>query len=255
MTEIAITFLLLAIGGFLVLAIVLHFKEQARIERQRKAARLNSQLRLVRGFLDEMPTQYQPKDMRIWLYSRIIALSDQLLELQSDSNLARRRTQYSDELQSFQQSPDDRKPRTINDELMITSLKRMFESFRTYILLAQKEKSLSSDQARRFDDLLVFYKYKVSADFFAYKANQAFLNGKVETALSIYQEALSQLAPVKDSPDAQSSVIYLNQAIEEISQQSPLHVETSKTPANKEELDSEWEQFIDDNTFEEKKRF
>ena len=67
MTAIIVTLLLLIIGGFIAFAIYLQLKEQARIERLRKAALLNNQLRQVRRYLDEMPAQYQPKDMRLWL--------------------------------------------------------------------------------------------------------------------------------------------------------------------------------------------
>lgn len=256
MTEIAIFILLLLIGGVIVLAIVLQFKEQARQEKARKLTRLDNQLRLLRSFIDDIPAQYQPKDMRIWLYSRVVAVCDDILTLKTDIAITKKRTRFADELKRFQGSEDKRRPKPINDELLISGLKRMFESLRSYILLAHKEKHISLDTVQHYEHLLLFYKYQVSADYFAFQARQAYLNGKKETAIEIYKEAISQLAPMKDAPEAQDIIAEFNGHIADINEEitTPAEDDTRNQKAN-EALDEEWEQFIDESTFAEKKRF
>ena len=72
----------LVIGGFIAFAIWLQLKEKSRLDGLRKIAALNNQLRQVRRYLDDMPPQYQPKGMRLWLFKRTVAIFDQLIFLQ-----------------------------------------------------------------------------------------------------------------------------------------------------------------------------
>ncbi|MGR0277775.1 hypothetical protein ACUM5Y_01875 [Marinomonas dokdonensis] len=256
MTEIAIFILLLLIGSVIVLAIVLQFKEQARQEKLRKLTRLDNQLRLLRSFIDDIPSQYQPKDMRIWLFSRVVAVCDEIQTLKTDTAIAKKRSRFAEELKRFQGNQDNRKPKPINDELLISGLKRLFESLRSYILLAHKEKQLSLDVVQRYESLLMLYKYQVSADFYAFQAKQAYLNGKKENAIQIYKEAISQLAPIKDTPQVVPIIDDFNAVIADINAEiTAPPVDDNLPNKNTEALDEEWEQFIDESTFTEKKRF
>ncbi|BDX03567.1 hypothetical protein MACH16_23150 [Marinomonas pontica] len=154
MTAVTITVLLLVIGGFIAFAIFLQLKEQARLEKLRKVATLNNQLRQVRRYLDEMPPQYQPKDMKLWLFSRMIAIYDQLLVLQPDITLTRRREHLLEEMAEFQESKQKRRAKPMNDELMIIEIRRLFESFKSFLIASQKEKTIDPDVVHRYSKLL-----------------------------------------------------------------------------------------------------
>lgn len=156
MTAVTITVLLLVIGGFIAFAIFLQIKEQARLEKLRKVANLNNQLRQVRRYLDEMPPQYQPKDMRLWLFSRMIAIYDQLILLQPDPTLTRRRGHLAEEMVEFQTNKQKRRAKPMNDEILIIEVKRLFESFKSFLIVSQKEKSIDPDVVHRYSKLLDF---------------------------------------------------------------------------------------------------
>ncbi|SBS28749.1 hypothetical protein MSP8886_01300 [Marinomonas spartinae] len=257
MTAVTVTVLLLVIGGFVGVAIVLQLKEQARIEKLRKIASINNQIRQVRRYLDDLPPQYQPKDMRLWLFSRMVTLYDELIQFEPNSALQRRKSHLEQEMTEFQSSKQKRRAKPINDELLIMELKRLLESFHFFIKQSVKEKTLNSDTGARYEGLLLFYKYKLNADFHAYLGRQAFLTGKMDAALSSYKEALSQLAPVKDNPETLSSIKQLEGIIDEIEKELDAKREAEETTVEDEEssINDEWDKFMDDATFKEKKHF
>lgn len=260
MTAVTITVLLLVIGGFIAFAIFLQLKEQARLEKLRKVATLNNQLRQVRRYLDEMPPQYQPKDMKLWLFSRMIAIYDQLLVLQPDITLTRRREHLLEEMAEFQESKQKRRAKPMNDELMIIEIRRLFESFKSFLIASQKEKTIDPDVVHRYSKLLNFYHYKINADYHSYLARKAFLSGQMETAVEMYKEALSQLTPVKESIEAQSTILKLKDLLQEIEddlalQKAEEEISRSMDSQEEGELDDEWSKFIEDSTFQAKKRF
>jgi tetratricopeptide (TPR) repeat protein len=260
MTAVTITVLLLVIGGFIAFAIFLQLKEQARLEKLRKVATLNNQLRQVRRYLDEMPPQYQPKDMKLWLFSRMIAIYDQLLVLQPDITLTRRREHLLEEMAEFQESKQKRRAKPMNDELMIIEIRRLFESFKSFLIASQKEKTIDPDVVHRYSKLLNFYHYKINADYHSYLARKAFLSGQMETAVEMYKEALSQLTPVQESIEAQSTILKLKDLLQEIEddlalQKAEEEISRSMDSQEEGELDDEWSKFIEDSTFQTKKRF
>lgn len=260
MTAVTITVLLLVIGGFIAFAIFLQIKEQARLEKLRKVANLNNQLRQVRRYLDEMPPQYQPKDMRLWLFSRMIAIYDQLILLQPDPTLTRRRGHLAEEMVEFQTNKQKRRAKPMNDEILIIEVKRLFESFKSFLIVSQKEKSIDPDVVHRYSKLLDFYRYKVNSDYHAYLARKAFLSGQMQTSVEMYKEALAQLMPIKDSVEAQPTILKLKDLLQEIEddlalQKAEEEITKSVDSADEEELDDEWSKFIEDSSFKEKKRF
>lgn len=260
MTSVTITVLLLIIGGFIAFAIYLQLKEQARLEKMRKVVTLNNQLRQVSRYLDDIPSQYQPKDMRLWLFSRLISIYDQLLVLQPDPTLSRRRRNIQEEMTEFQASTQKRRAKPMNDELLIMEVKRLFESFKSFLLTSQAEKTIDSDLVHRYSKLLNFYHYKVNADHHAYLGRKAFLSGKMDMAIDMYKEALSQLAPVKESIEAQSTIQKFEEIIRDI--QDDMALQQAESEVSKDidgqgdgELDDEWNKFIDSSGFQKKKRF
>lgn len=260
MTAVTITVLLLVIGGFIAFAIFLQLKEQARLDKLRKVAMLNNQLRQVRRYLDEMPPQYQPKDMRLWLFSRMIAIYDQLLLLQPDITLTRRRGHLAEEMSEFQVSKQKRRAKPMNDELLILEIRRLFESFKSFLALSQKEKNINSDMVHRYSKLLNFFHYKINADYHSYFARKAFLSGQMEAAADLYKEALSHLEPIKESLEAQPIILQLKDLLQEIEddlslQKAEEEINKSIESESEEELDDEWSKFIEDSTFQAKKRF
>lgn len=260
MTAVTITVLLLVIGGFIGFAIFLQLKEQARLTKLRKISTLNNQLRQVRRYLDEMPPQYQPKDMRLWLFSRMLAIYDELIILQPDATLTRRRAHLAEEITEFKTSKEKRRAKSMNDELIITEVKRLFESFKSFLIVSQLEKSIPSDIAERYSKLLDFYHYKVSSDYHGHLARKAFLSGQMESAIDLYKKALSQLAPIKESTEAQTIILKYEELLQEIEDDLALQKaeeEASKSMDNEDEedLDDEWSKFIEDSSFKEKKRF
>lgn len=259
MTAVSITVLLLVIGGFIVFAIVLQLKEQARLAKLRKVAALNNQLRQVRRYLDEMPPQYQPKDMRLWLFSRMLQIYDQLLALQPDATLTRRRNHLAEEIEEFQTSKQKRRAKPMNDEVLIVEVKRLFDSFETFLTMAQRDKEIDSDLSYRYIQLMHFFKYKINADYYAYLARKDFLSGRMDKALELYKEALSQLSPIKESAQAKPLILKLKDVIQELEEDLALQKAEEEIGRNmddeKEELDDEWNKFIEDSEFKEKKRF
>ncbi|CZF85662.1 hypothetical protein GCE9029_05101 [Grimontia celer] len=79
----------------------------------------------------------------------------------------------------------------------------------------------------------------------------------MDAALSSYKEALSQLAPVKDNPETLSSIKQLEGIIDEIEKELGAKREAEETTVEDEEssINDEWDKFMDDATFKEKKRF
>lgn len=262
MTAVVVTLLLLVIGGFIAFAIYLQLKEQARIERLRKAALLHNQLRQERRFLDELPAQYQPKDMRLWLYTRIIATCDELLKIQPEEPLSRRRRFLHEEMVQFQSSKEKRRAKPVIDDVQILELKRLFESFTSYILNCKADKKIDHESAERFESLLHLYKYKVNADYHAYLARQFFLTHKMDEAIAEYHEAIAQLKPIHEQPEAAESITKYEEIIQEIEDDLELQrkeaeaaLENQEDAEAEEELDEEWQKFMSDGEFERKKHF
>lgn len=262
MTAIIVTLLLLVIGGFIAFAIVLQMKEQARLERLRKVAHLSNQMRQIRRYLDELPAQYQPKDMRLWLFARLIATCDELLGLQKDEHLSRRRNFLYEEMQQFQSSKEKRRAKPVIDEVQIIELKRLFESFIGYLTSAKSQKQIDEEMFMRFDGLLHWYKFKVNADHHSYLARQFFLTHKMEDAIGEYREAINVLKPIFENPEAAAMIEKYEETIKEIEDDIELQQrEAEFEEANKEdedaegELDDEWQKFMEDGEFKRKKHF
>ncbi|RDL43067.1 hypothetical protein DN730_16330 [Marinomonas piezotolerans] len=262
MTTVFVTLLLLVIGGFIAFAIYLQLKEQARIERLRKVALLNNQLRQERRFLDELPAQYQPKDMRLWLFSRILATCDELLAIQPDEPLARRRRFLQEEMVQFQSSKEKRRAKPVIDDVQILELKRLFDSFANYIHNAKTTKKIDQESAERYESLLMLYKYKVNADYHAYLARQSFLTHKMEEAVSEYQEAINQMRPIQEQPEAAEVIKKYEETIQEIEddlelqrREAEMAAESQEDDEAEGELDDEWQKFMTDGEFQRKKHF
>ncbi len=76
----------------------------------------------------------------------------------------------------------------------------------------------------------------------------------------MYKEALSQLTPVKESIEAQSTILKLKDLLQEIEddlalQKAEEEISRSMDSQEEGELDDEWSKFIEDSTFQTKKRF
>ncbi|MBR7888316.1 hypothetical protein J9B83_05105 [Marinomonas sp. A79] len=260
MTAVTITVLILLIVGFITVVTILQLKEQARIEKLRQIAALNNQIRQVRRYLDDMPPQYQPKDMRLWLLSRKIALYEKLLSLQADGTMARRRDNLAEEMETFQASKQKRRAKPISDELMILDIRRLFDSFKSFLMSSKTEKTISSDVVHRYNRLLHFYHFKVSSDYHAYLARKAFLSGQFDESTELYKEALAQLNPVKDTIEAQPAVAKLKDLLHEIIEDIALQKAEAEIAKHEDvkkeaELDNEWENYINSESFQQKKRF
>lgn len=262
MTAIIVTLLLMVIGGFIAFAIYLQLKEQARVERLRKVALLNNQLRQVRRYLDELPAQYQPKDMRLWLYARMIAICDELLAVQPDEPLSRRRRFLQEEMQQFQNSKEKRRAKPVVDEIQIMELKRLFESFHGYLLTAKSSKQIDEDTFARYDELIHWFQYKINADHHSYLARQFFLTHKMEEAISEYHEAIAQLKSVEEKPEAAELIEKYLETIQEIQEdmelqqrEAEMEAEAMEDSEAEDELDDEWQKFIQDGEFQRKKHF
>ncbi|MCB5160825.1 hypothetical protein [Marinomonas algarum] len=260
MTAMTITVLILLVVGFVALVVVMQLKEQARLDKLRKIAELNNKIRQVRRYLDETPPQYQPKDMRLWLISRKIKLYEQLLALQPDKTMSRRHDNLVEELQRFQDSKQKRRAKPINDELMILEIRRLFESFKSFLIASKKERTISGDVVHRYNRLLHFYHFKVSSDYHAYLARQAFLSGQLDTSIDLYKESLNQLNPVKETIEAQDTISRLKDLLHEIIEDTALQKAEQEMSKHEDvkreaELDAEWNNYIEGSDFQTKKRF
>ncbi|MDB4838096.1 hypothetical protein OAH87_06495 [Marinomonas sp.] len=262
MTTIIVTLLLLVIGGFIAFAIWLQLKEKSRLDGLRKIAALNNQLRQVRRYLDDMPPQYQPKGMRLWLFKRTVAIFDQLILLKSDVSLTRRRNLLMEEMKNFQSNTQKRRSKPMNDEVLITEVKRLFDSFEGFLAESQQEKTINEKQSSQYLKLVGFFKYKVQSDFHAYGARKASLSGQHEQALEMYNEAIAQLSHVKELPPAQPTLVKYNDAISELNaaialkkqEEEAAEKEKQNLPTS-EIYDDEWGKFVESSEFKKKEKF
>lgn len=251
---------LLVVGiGFIGFVVTLQMKEQARLERLRKVAMLNNQTRQVRHYLDDLPAQYQPKDMRLWLYSRLVGIHDDLMKLAPDEKLAKRRSHVVDEMEKFQSSKQKRKAKAINDELLIINIRRLLDSFFTFIQQSKEAKKLDSDSCHKYSQLIGFYRYKLNADHKAYQARQFFLTGKMQEAVDMYRTAAGELTEIEETPEAKEAINKYNSAADEI--ESDLKLQQQEAEMNEDEgeeqegLDDEWSKFMEAGEFTKKKTF
>lgn len=262
MPVITIVVLLVVFFGFVGFMVVMQLQEQARLERLRKVAHLNNQNRLVRRYLDDLPPQYQPKDLRLWLFSRLLANYNELLALQPDESLSRRRALLAEEMENFKESKQKRKAKAINDELVVIELRRLLDSLISYIEQEKRHKNLDQDTAFRYNNIITFFRCKVRADHQAYQARQFFLLGKLEEAIEFYEKAIGELEEVEQIPEAMEAKKRFEGYITEL--QSDLQLqqdEAAKEAENaedcsaEEELDDEWAKFFENNEFQKKKHF
>lgn len=251
---------LLVLGvGFIGFVITLQMKEQARLEKLRKVAMLNNQTRQVRHYLDDLPAQYQPKDMRLWLYSRLVGIHDELMKLAPDEKLAKRRSHVIDEMEKFQASKQKRKAKAINDELLIINIRRLLDSFFSFIQQSKEAKKLDGDACHKYSQLIGFYRYKLNADHKAYQARQFFLTGKLQEAVDMYRVAAGELEEVGETAEAKEAINKYNSAADEIESDLKLQQQEAEMAAEDEEdqgeLDDEWSKFMEDDSFTKKRTF
>lgn len=251
---------LLVVGiGFIAFVVTLQMKEQARLEKLRKVAMLNNQTRQVRHYLDDLPAQYQPKDMRLWLYSRLVGIHDELIKLAPDEKLAKRRRHVVEEMEKFQASKQKRKAKAINDELLIINIRRLLDSFFSFIQQSKDAKKLDSDACHKYSQLISFYRYKLKADHKAYQARQFFLTGKLQEAVEMYRNAAEELDEIKETPEAKEAIMKYNSAADEIESDLKLQQQEAEMEEEEEEdqdgLDDEWSKFMENDEFTKKKTF
>ena len=256
---IIITGLLILGGAFIVFVIYLQLKEQARIDKLRKVAALNNQTRQVRHYLDDLPAQYQPKDMKVWLFTRLVEIFDELQALAPDDKTVTRRQRVVEELEVFRGSKQKRKAKAINDELMVINLRRLLDSLQNFLTHSRGTKKLDADTFERYSQLIAFYRYKLSSDNKAFLARQSFLSGRLEDAIRMYKKAIEDLAPISSMDEAKEIEARLKTLIVEIEDDLKLQQEEAKeheeAEAEAEELDSEWNKFIDSDGFTKKRTF
>lgn len=258
MTTITIIVLLALFGGFIGFIIMLQMKEQARLEKLRKASLLNNQTRQIRRYLDDFPPQYQPKDLRLWLFSHLVSIFDELLSLQPDEQLKRRRANVAQEMQEFRDSKQKRKARAVNDELQVMELKRLFDSFDNFLNTAKEQKKIDADSSFKYKSLLSFFRYKVSSDHKGYLARQAFLINKFDDAIELYKQAVKELEPIKDVPEADEARKKFQGYADEIEADLKLQQQEDalmEDEDGEEDMDDEWSKFIGSSDFEKKKTF
>lgn len=251
---------LIVVGiGFVAFVVTLQMKEQARLEKLRKVAMLNNQTRQVRHYLDDLPPQYQPKDMRLWLYSRLVGIHDDLIKLAPDDKLARRRSHVVEEMERFQGSKQRRKAKPINDELLIINIRRLLDSFFSFIQQSKDDKKLDPDSCHKYTQLIGFYRYKLNADHKAYQARQFFLTGKMQDAVDMYRTAAGELSEIEETPEAKEAIDKFNSAANEIESDLKLQQQEAEASAEDEEeeegLDDEWSKFMEEGEFTKKKTF
>lgn len=257
MSTLIITALLIVSGAFISFVIYLQLKEQARLEKQRKVATLNNQTRQVRHYLDDLPAQYQPKDMRLWLFGRLLEIFDEIQKLAPDDRILTRRQRVVEELEVFRGSKQKRKAKAINDEMMVINLRRLLDSFQNFLTHSRGNKKIDVDTYERYSQLIAFYRYKLGSDNKAFLARQLFLSGKLEESIAMYKKALEELAPISGMGEAKEIEERLKSVIAEIEEDLKLQQEEAKMLEDDEEeqLDDEWNKFIEDDGFTKKRTF
>ena len=256
MSVIIITGLLLLGGAFVGFVIYLQLKEQARIDKLRKVAALNNQTRQVRHYLDDLPAQYQPKDMRLWLFSRLLGIFDELQSLSPDDKTVKRRQRVAEEFESFKASKQKRKAKAVSDELMVINLRRLLDSLQTFLKSSLSAKKLDSDSFDRYSKLITFNRHKLSSDNKAFLARRSFLSGKLEESVELYKKAIDELEPLEGMDGTKELEDRMKQTIAEIESDLKLQQEEEALLAEEEdeELTEEWGKFMDDDDGFTKKR-
>lgn len=258
MSVIIITGLLLLGGAFIGFVIYLQLKEQARIDKLRKVAALNTQTRQVRHYLDDLPAQYQPKEMRLWLFSRLIGIFDELQTLSPDDKTVKRRQRVAEEFETFKASKQKRKAKAVSDELMVINLKRLLDSLHSFLKSSMTSKKLDADTFERYSQLIAFNRYKLGSDNKAFLARRSFLSGKLEDAIALYKKALEELEPIVGMDGTKELEDRIKKLIEEIEDDLKLQQEEAALLADEEEeeLTEEWDKFMDsDDGFTKKRTF
>jgi len=258
MATITIAILLLLAGGFVGFIIMLQVKEQARVEKLKRASTLNNNIRQIRRYLDELPPQYQPKELRLWLFSCQIESLAELFKLQPDEPIKRRRSHAIAEMEEFRDGKVKRKARAISDELQIIELRRLFDSISNFLLAAKEQKKIDADNTTKFRDIMRVFNYKVSADHKAYLARQAFLTNRFEDTIMLYKEAITELNSIKDSAEAVEAIKRYQSLIsdteKELAQQQAQQAAEDAEAAQ--QPDEEWDKFTEQtDDFEKKKYF
>lgn len=256
MSVIIITGLLLLGGGLIGFIIYLQLKEQARIDKLRKIAALNSQTRQVRHYLDDLPPQYQPKDMRLWLFARLMGIFDELQNLAPDEKTRNRRLRVAEELETFKSSKEKRKAKAISDEMMVINLRRLLDSLYGFLENSVRAKKLDKETFERYSKIITFNRYKLSSDNKAFLARRSFLSGKLEDAIELYKKALLDLEPIAGMEGTKEIEEKLQQMVIEIESDLKLQQEEAARLAEEEGegLTEEWDKFMDDDDGFTKKR-
>ncbi|TBR43117.1 hypothetical protein CBF23_005375 [Marinomonas agarivorans] len=258
MSVIIVTGLLLLGGGLIGFIIYLQLKEQARIDKLRKVAALNNQTRQVRHYLDDLPAQYQPKDMRLWLFSRLLDIFDELQRLSPDEKTRNRRQRVAEELEVFKSSKQKRKAKAISDEMMVINLRRLLDSLSNFLEISVRNKKLDKETFERYSQSIAFNRYKLSSDNKAFVARRAFLSGNLEEAIELYKKALVDLEPIQGMDGCKELEDKLKQMVVEIESDLKLQQEEAARLAEQEdeELTEEWDKFMeDDDGFTKKRTF
>lgn len=256
MSVIIITGLLLLGGAFVGFVIYLQLKEQARIDKLRKAATLNNQTRQVRHYIDDLPAQYQPKELRVWLFTRLIGIFDELLVLAPDEKTERRRQRVAEEFEVFKKSTQKRKAKAVNDDIMVINLRRLLDSLQTFLKSSRGAKKLDPDAFERYSQQIAFYRYKLASDNKSFLARKAFLSGKLEDSIALYKKAILELSPISTMDEAVEIENRTNKIIEEIEADLKLQEEAKQLEEEEEEgLSGEWDNFVEDDGFVKKRTF
>ncbi len=244
--------LLVAIVALSIAAIAItQLRERAKIERARKAKTLEDSYKRASILLDELPSQYLTKEIKLLLLRRMEASCQNLEKLGTNLPAA----DWLSEARLLQQKvlddQDQRPPLRIDSPAKCNRIKELLENLFKLIESLHKAGELDNRTTKKNLKYVLFLIHKTNADLHIFQARELLRQNEKRKAIHEYHLASTELGKSKDHPLAAKIIKSLRTRIKELEGQLS---EGQAKPVTEEQnrLDKEWGTFLEDDNWKKK---
>jgi len=248
MTTATVIMILFAVAAVSILVIfTAQAREKARIERQRRLTAAEDGYRHIHSILDGLPPQYLNRELRQLLLREAIRRAGVMGELGSTKNIDGLIRADEERLEQLTgETSETAQPVKIESAETAREIKSLLKSLFDLIEKSAKQGQIQSGAAKQYLKHVLFLARKTQADFLSAMARDQHRNGKPRKAIHYLNMAQTELAKVRDHPQAQQMLLRLRDHIKALEEASPDSTEKAVANKQQKQLENQWEAFIEE---------
>lgn len=201
----------------LMVVILIQIRERAADERVRHINTLAAKYRMMRRMVEELPSSYISKPVRVRLLERIIETCRQLAVLEKTQDFQADIAWAKAELAKAKEiSATGEEHAVIQGEQKVLEIRNHLKQLFHFIESEQQEGRLDAKTALQNLTQTAFLIARTQADLHITRAQEAQANRKYRVAIECYHNAIDSMSKLQDNPQAQKLMLHYQKRIREL---------------------------------------